>query len=202
MDCFISICNFGSFKYPFATITSLSKLYFGFRRFILLGQIKKDVSMNYGSSRSSWKSWRWVRLGLMKNIYINSNLNRLTKLTSSRRSIEFKDILPWNISQMIKKTISIRMRTVISNAMKRGFPLWIWSKLNENWDSNMIIISQWKENHCRTITNARRKKEIQKSRTVRIAVWDPIMQVSHLCKVVWDRKITTEFTRYQFHLNR
>ena len=32
--CFISICKFGSFKNPFATITSLSELYFTFR-FIL-----------------------------------------------------------------------------------------------------------------------------------------------------------------------
>ena len=31
---FISICNFGSFKNPFATITSLSELYFSFRKFI------------------------------------------------------------------------------------------------------------------------------------------------------------------------
>ena len=32
---------FGSFKNPFATITSLSELYFRFRRFILLVQMKK-----------------------------------------------------------------------------------------------------------------------------------------------------------------
>ena len=38
--CFSSICNFGSFKNPFATITSLSELYFRFRRFILLVQTK------------------------------------------------------------------------------------------------------------------------------------------------------------------
>ena len=30
-SCFISICKFGSFKNPFATITSLSELYFRFR---------------------------------------------------------------------------------------------------------------------------------------------------------------------------
>ena len=44
---------------------------------------------------SNWKPWRWVRLDLvlsMRDIYINSNLNLLTKLTSSRRSTEFKDI--------------------------------------------------------------------------------------------------------------
>ena len=35
-SCFISICKFGSFNNPFATITSLPELYFRFRRFILL----------------------------------------------------------------------------------------------------------------------------------------------------------------------
>ena len=39
--CFISICKFGSFKNTFATITSLSELYFRIRRFILLVQTKK-----------------------------------------------------------------------------------------------------------------------------------------------------------------
>ena len=51
--CFISICKFGSFKNPFATITSLSDLYFIIKRFILLLQTKKVISMNYGSSARS-----------------------------------------------------------------------------------------------------------------------------------------------------
>ena len=34
--CFISICKFGNFKNPFATITSLSELLFRFKRFTLL----------------------------------------------------------------------------------------------------------------------------------------------------------------------
>ena len=42
----ISICKFGSLKNPFATITSLSELYFRFRRFILSVQIKKVIPMN------------------------------------------------------------------------------------------------------------------------------------------------------------
>ena len=40
-----------------------------------------------------------MRFGLiltMKDISINSNLNALTKSTSSSRSTEFKDIVPWN----------------------------------------------------------------------------------------------------------
>ena len=52
-SCFISICKFGSFKNPFATIISLFELYFRSRRFILLVQTKKVISMNYGSSKSS-----------------------------------------------------------------------------------------------------------------------------------------------------
>ena len=39
---FSSISNFGSFKKLCATITNLSKLYFGFRRFTLLVQMKES----------------------------------------------------------------------------------------------------------------------------------------------------------------
>ena len=52
-SCFISICKFGSFKNPFATITSLSELYLRIRRFFSLVQTKKVISMNYCSSTSS-----------------------------------------------------------------------------------------------------------------------------------------------------
>ena len=44
--CFNSIHKFGSFKNPFATINSLPELYFRFRRFSLLVQTKKVISMN------------------------------------------------------------------------------------------------------------------------------------------------------------
>ena len=56
MDSFVLLACavwFGSFKNPFAAITSLSELYFRIRRFILLVQTKKVISMNYGSSTSS-----------------------------------------------------------------------------------------------------------------------------------------------------
>ena len=87
--------------------------------------MKEMVSMNYCSSTSSRKPGRWVRLGLIlttRDIYINSNLNPLARFTSSSRSTEFKDILPWNISQMITKTVPISTRIFISYAMKRGIP--------------------------------------------------------------------------------
>ena len=35
----------------------------------------------------------------MRDIYNNSNLNQLTKFTSSSRSNEFKDTLQWNLSK-------------------------------------------------------------------------------------------------------
>ena len=136
-------------------------LNFRFRRFILLVETKKVISKNYGSSTSSWKPWRWVRVDVilsMRDIYINSNLNPLTKFTNSSRSTDFKDILPWNISQMITKTVPISTRIVISNAMKRDIPLWIWWKVNGNWDNKMIRISQWRGNHCRTNASIRRNK--------------------------------------------
>ena len=45
--------KFGSSKNLFAMITSLPELYFRFRRFTLLVQTKRVISMNYDSSRSS-----------------------------------------------------------------------------------------------------------------------------------------------------
>ena len=118
--CFISIYKFGSFKNPFAMITSLTELYFRFRRFILLVQMKKMTSINCSSSTSSLKPWRWVKLDLilMMRIYIKSNLNPFTKFTSRSSSTEFKDIPTWNISQMITKTVPINTRKVMSYSMK------------------------------------------------------------------------------------
>ena len=160
-SCFIGLWKFGSFKNTFAMINSLSELYFRIRRFFPLLQMKKVISMNNSSSTRSWKPWRWMRLDLMfsmRDIYINSNLKPLTKLTSSSRSTWFKDIHPWNICQMTTKTIPISTRIVISYVMKWGIPLWIRWKVNGNWDSNMIRISQWRESHCRTNTSVRRNK--------------------------------------------
>ena len=196
--CFSSIFKSGNFQNPFAMMNSLAELYFRFKRFVLLVQTKKVISMNYGSSTSCWKPWRSVRFDLiltMRDIYINSNLNPLTKFTSSSRSTDLKDILPWNISQMITKTIPISTRIVISYAIKRGILFWVYWKANENWDNNMIRISQWKESHCKTNTSIRWKKLIQKSMTERARVRDPSRKVNHLSNVIWDRKSISEFTR-------
>ena len=79
------------------------------------------ISICYGSSASICKPWRWARVDLIfskRDIYINSNLDPLTKFTSSSRSTKLKYILPWSISQIITKTIPISMRVVISYAMK------------------------------------------------------------------------------------
>ena len=156
--CFISICKFGSFKNLFATITSLSELYFRIRRFILLVQTKKVISMNYGSSTSSWKPWRWMRLDLifsMRDMYINYNLNPLTKFTSSSRSIKFKDILPWNICQINTNAISTSL-WIVKLCNETVYP--ILSLMESQRKLIRIRISQWKENHCRTNTSTRRNK--------------------------------------------
>ena len=79
--------------------------------------------------------------------------------------------------------------------MKQGILLWIWWKVNGNWDNNFILISLWRETDCRTNTSIRREKETQKSRTMRITVWDLSKKLNHLSKVIWDRKIITEFVR-------
>ena len=152
--------------------------------------------MKYGSSTNSWKPWRWVRFDLiltMKGIYFNSNLNILKKVTSSNRINKFKDIFPCNTSELITKTFPISTRTVISYVIKWVIQLWLWWKVNENWDNNMIRITQWRESHCRTNTTFTRKKEIQKLQDCANRSLGSGRKVNYLIKVVWDRKIITEF---------
>ena len=57
----------------------------------------------------------------MRDICINSNLNPLTKFTSSSRSTESKDILPWNISQMIMKTAPMSTK-IVKLSDELGYP--------------------------------------------------------------------------------
>ena len=157
--------------------------------------MKKVISINYGSSTSSWKPWRWVRLDLifsMRGIYINSNLNPLAAFASSSRSTKAKDILPWNISQMIRKTVQIRTRIVLSYAMKRASRC--------EFDGKSKTTATWSEfpNVGKAIVEqmlASRKKEIQKIRTVTITVRDLSRKVNHLSNGIWDGKILSEFTR-------
>ena len=121
-------------------------------------QTKKLIS----SCTSCWKPQRWMKLDLilvMRDIYINSNLNPHTKLISSSRSTEVKDILPWNISQIITKTVPISTWIVMGYSMKQGILLWVCWKVSGNWDKNMIRISQWRESHCRTIYLHQKKEK-------------------------------------------
>ena len=143
---------------PFCNEYYLVSTYFRLIKFILFVQTKNVISMNNDSSTSYWKLGRWVKFDLiltMMDIYINSNLNSLTKFTSNSRSFEIIDILPWSISQMITKTIPISIEIVISYAMKRGIQFWVYWKVNGNWD-NMIRISQWRKSHYTTDTSVRR----------------------------------------------
>ena len=137
---------------------------------------KKVISMKCGSSTSCWKPWRWMRFDViltMRDLYINSTLNLLTKFTSTSRSTEFKDILPWNISQMIMKTFPISTKIVMSYAMKGGILFWIYWKVNGNWDKNMTRISQQRESHCRANTNVSRKNKFKRAglRESQLGIW-------------------------------
>ena len=57
---------------------------------------------------------------MIRDTYVDSNLNILTKFTSRSRSTELKDILPWSISQIIAKAIPIGTGIVISYIMKHA----------------------------------------------------------------------------------
>ena len=75
--------------------------------------------------------------------------------------------------------------------MKQGIPFLDWLKVNGNWENNMIKISQWRESHCRTNTNIRKK----------VTARDPSRKFNQLSKIIWDRKIIAEFQIYQFNQN-
>ena len=60
---FINICKCGSFKNPLAMITSMSELYFRFRRFLLLVQMQKVISMQ-GFIQATLMSGRQAVLNL------------------------------------------------------------------------------------------------------------------------------------------
>ena len=58
---------------------------------------------------------------MIKDMCINSNLDILTKFTtSSSRGINFTDIHPWNISLMITKIVSINRRIITICTIKRS----------------------------------------------------------------------------------
>ena len=142
----------------------LACLNFRIRRFILLLQTKKVIFMNYGSNTRSWKPWWWVRLDLifpMRDIYINSNLN--TEFTKNSRSTKFKYILPWNISQMITKNVPISTRIVKSFAIKWDIPLWIWWKVNGNWDITWSEVPNGEKVIVEQILGIRRKKKTKRA---------------------------------------
>ena len=150
------------------------------------------ISMNYSSSTSSWQPWRWVRLDLIfQFLTINSTLNPHIKVTSSRKSTKFKDILSGHISRIITKAVPVSTRIVISYAMKQGILLWIWWKVNGNWDNNMIRISQWRESHCRRNTGIRRKK------SKRAGLWESQSGIQVGKLTIWVRsfEIVTAFNR-------
>ena len=107
----------------------------------------------------------------MRDIYINSNLN--TEFTKSSRSSKFKYILPWNISQHKECPNQHKNSHKLFNKM--GHP--VANLMESQWKLryNMIRSSQWRQSHCRTNASIRRKKKIQKSRTMIITICDSFL---------------------------
>ena len=150
----------------FATIASWSELHCRCRKSILSMQTKKVISMCYNSSTNSWKPWRCTRCNLIftvRDIYINFNLD---PLTWNSKSTKLKDILRWNIPQMITKTILINARIVISCAMKSGILFGVLMKVKGNLGKN-IRFCQFRGSDCRTSNSS---EEINKIK--RIGLWE------------------------------
>ena len=94
---------------------------------------------------------------------------------------------------MIMKTIPISMRIVISYVMKRGILLWIWWRVNGNWDNNMIKISQWRENILEQILASE-----ERNKSKRAGIWESQSGIRIRRLTIWVRlfeKVITDFTR-------
>ena len=162
------------------------------------------VSVDYGSSKNSWKPWRWVWFDMiltMKHIQINFNQNPLTKFTSNSRSTDFKGILPWNIFQMIMKTVPISTKIVISYVMKWDIPLWIDKKSMETETTTWSEFPNGGKAIAQQIIPS--KERNKPNRTACITVWGLSRKINHLSKVVWDYKSYNRVHHiYQFQQNR
>ena len=71
-----------------------------------------------------------------------------------------------------------------------GHPILGLKKTNENWDNNMIRISQWIKSHCRTNTSVRRKKgaglwESQSGIWVGKLTLDMVICICVVCMYTW-----------------
>ena len=187
----ISICKFGSFKDPFATDTSLSSLSeLQIQRIYSVGTNKKSDFYELWQQHKQLEPWRWVRLELiftMRDTYISSNLNLLTNFTSGSRKTEFNDILQWNIFQIITKTVPVSRRIIISYAIKRGIPFWLWRKVNGNWHNNMIRISQWKKAIVEQILLSEEKKKSKGTGLWKSQSWIRVATLTN-----WWRSFETE----------
>ena len=90
-SCFFSICKFSSFNKAFARITSLSELPFRFRRFILLVQMKKMISMNYTAAQAAENhdnEEKEVRLSEIKPVKnISKNLQSFLEVSHKQKEI-------------------------------------------------------------------------------------------------------------------
>ena len=185
-SCRSSICKFDSFKNPFATITSLSELYCRFRRFILLVQTKKVISMNYGSSTSCWKPWRWVRFDLISIPTWTHLQNLLAAEALSYPPMEDlsndHDDHP-NQHENSRKLCNETGHSVLS-LIEKSYNLKF--KFNRNWDNNMIRISQLGENDCRTNTSIRRN--ISK----RAGLWESQSGIGIGKLTIWGRSFEIE----------
>ena len=112
----------------------------------------------------------------VRDIYINFNLE---PLTWSSRSTKFNGNFPWNISQMITKTIQINSRIVISCAMKSGI------KVKGNLGKN-IRICQLRGNDCR-----RSKSSEERNKSKIVGLWESLGvrdwsgKVSNLTMLDW-----------------
>ena len=155
--------------------------------------------MNYDSSMRSWKPWWWIMYDLifsMRGIYINSNLNSLSKFTSSSRSTEFKHFSNDHKDHPNQHENSHKL----CDEMQHLF--WIWWKLNGNRNNN---ISEFPNGGKAIVEQILVSEERNKSK--RAELWESQSRFRVGKLTIWVTSFEIEnYNRvhqvHQFHQNR
>ena len=87
-----------------------------------------QAAENHGDERSlAWYLWWGIYTSIPTWTHLQNSL-----AAEPLSFIEFKDIFPRNISQLIPKTIILSKRIDVSYVMKHMTLFWIWLKVNGN----------------------------------------------------------------------
>ena len=127
-------------------------------------------------TKNQWFLWTMASAQAVENL----------KFFSSSKSTEFKNIFPWNISQMIINTVPSSTRIIISYGIKQSIPFQFDRKSMETETATWSELPNWGK---AIVEQVLALEEIDKYK--RAGLWESqsgIRKVNHLSKVIWEQQ--------------